>query len=207
MSVGPLGQRTMPEGVADVLRRAILAGELSPAAPLREAHLAAELGVSRAPLREALRLLEDEGLVERRPFKGCVVATVTADQVREIAVVRERVEPLAAHLALPVLRPTNFVELRAAVARLHDVTRDDDWAASINAHLAVHRVLYEHSGNRILLDMWKGWEARLRLFLIVDHQSFTRLTDVAASHARLLDVFVEGEPASVEEELVGHVRG
>lgn len=207
MSVGPLGQRTMPDAIADVLRAEILSGRLPPASPLREVHVAGELGVSRAPLREALRLLQDEGLVERRPFKGAVVATVTADEVRAMAVVRQRVEPLAVQLGLPALRADDAAELRAAVTALADVTADGDMAGSIEAHLAVHRLLYERSGNSVLVDMWRSWESRLRLFWVVDHQSFARLTDVVASHQRLLDLIVAGDVGPVDAELQGHVLG
>ena len=207
MRLGPLQQRTMPEGIAEVLRRAILTGELSPGEPLRETQLSTELGVSRAPLREAFRLLEEEGLVDRIAFKGSAVAVVSAQDVHEIAVVRQRVEPLAVQLGLHALQAEDASELRAAVAVLQDATRSGDIADSIDAHLAVHRLLYARSGNSVLADMWQSWESRLRLFWVVEHQSFTKLTDVADSHVRLLQLIVEGDVAVIESELQSHIHG
>lgn len=207
MRLDPLQQRTMPEGIAEVLRRAILTGELSPGEPLRETQLSTELGVSRAPLREAFRLLEQEGLVDRRAFKGRVVAVVSAQDVQQIAVVRQHVEPLAVQLGLPVLQADDASELRAAVAHLRDVTRSGDVAGSIDAHLAVHRLLYARSGNSVLADMWRSWESRLRLFWVVDHQSFAKLTDVADSHVRLLELIVGGDLAEIQSELQTHIHG
>ena len=207
MRLGPLRQRTMPEGIAEVLRRAILTGELSPGEPLRETQLSTELGVSRAPLREAFRLLEEEGLVDRRAFKGSAVAVVSAQDVHQIAVVRQRVEPLAVQLGLPALQTDDAHELRAAVTVLRQVTTSGDIAGSIDAHLAVHRLLYARSGNSVLADIWRSWESRLRLFWVVDHQSFAKLTDVADSHVRLLDLIVAGDMAVIQSELQRHIHG
>lgn len=165
MRLGPLQQRTMPEGIAEVLRRAILTGEMSPGEPLRETQLSTELGVSRAPLREAFRLLEEEGLVDRIAFKGSAVAVVSAQDVHQIAVVRQRVEPLAVQLGLHALQAEDASELRAAVAVLQDVTRSGDIADSIDAHLAVHRLLYVRSGNSVLADMWQSWESAVAVVL------------------------------------------
>lgn len=197
----------MPDGIADVLRQAILSGELSPGVPLREMQLAAELGVSRAPLREALRMLEEEGLAERRPFKGSAVAIVPAREVQEIAVVRRRVESLAVQLGLERLQADGAAELRAAVARLSTAAAAEDIAASIDAHLAIHRMLYDACGNEVLADMWRSWESRLRLFWVVDHRSFTTLTDVADSHTRLLDLIVAGDMEALHTELRTHIHG
>lgn len=207
MRLGPLQQRTMPEGIAENLRRAILTGALSPGQALRETQLSAEFGVSRAPLREALRLLEDEGLVDRIAFKGCAVAVVSAQDVHQIAVVRQRVEALAVELGLESLQVDDATELRHAVAVLQEVTRSGDIAESIDAHVAVHRLLYVRSGNVVLADMWRSWESRLRLFWVVDHQSFAKLTDVVDSHVRLLEFIVAGDMAAIQSELQSHSHG
>lgn len=206
MSVGPLGQRTMADGIADVLRRAILSAQLRPGHPLREMQLAVELGVSRAPLREALRALEDEGLVERQAFKGSVVATVTARQVEEIAMVRQQLEPLAVGLGITALQSGEAHELRAAVETLEQVSESGDVAASIDAHLAVHRLLYERSGNGVLVDIWRSWESRLRLYWVVDHQSFARLSDVAVGHRRLVQLVLDGDLDALRVDLERHVQ-
>ena len=207
MRIGRFEQRTMPEGIAEVIRRAILTGELTPGEPLRETQLSTELGVSRAPLREAFRLLEEEGLVDRRAFKGTAVAVVSAQDVNQIAVVRQRVEPLAVQLGLLDLQADNAGELRAAVSLLELVTRSGDIAGSIDAHLAIHRLLYVKSGNAVLVDMWRSWESRLRLFWVVDHQTFAKLTDVADSHVRLLEVIEGGDLVAIQAELHSHIHG
>src|SRR6476619_5969713 len=104
VSLGRITQRTTPGSVALVIRNAILEGRLKPGSQLRETHLAADLGVSRAPLREALGLLADEGLVDKIPYRGAFVAEVTQESIAEIASLRKRLEPYAIELALPHLR-------------------------------------------------------------------------------------------------------
>src|ERR1700756_1668764 len=93
VSLGRITQRTTPGSVAHVLRNAILEGRLKPGSQLRETHLAADLGVSRAPLREALGLLAEEGLVEKIPYRGAFVAEVSHESIAEIASLRKRLEP------------------------------------------------------------------------------------------------------------------
>jgi DNA-binding GntR family transcriptional regulator len=79
LTLGRIAQRTTPGSVADVLGTAILDGTLKPGSPLREAHLAAEFRVGRAPLREALAMLGDDGLAKRIPYRGAFVAEVGAE--------------------------------------------------------------------------------------------------------------------------------
>ncbi len=205
-SFEPLRQRTTPAAVADVLRAAILAGTLPPATQLRETHIAAELGISRAPLREALTLLSEEGLVVRIPFRGAFVAESTAETIAEIAGLRGRLDPFAIELALPRLdagarsRASRLVDDMALAADRGDV------AAGIEAHLSFHRFLYELADHRLLLDLWKSWETQLRLFLAVDHRSYDDLRQVAAEHARLLEIIESGDLRAIRKELAHHVH-
>ena len=101
---GGLERTTTPEGVYRVLRAAILDGTVPPGGQLREAHIAADLGISRSPLREALTRLEEEGLIVKIPFRGAFVVEVSAQDVAEIASIRLLVEPYAGELALEALR-------------------------------------------------------------------------------------------------------
>lgn len=202
-----VAQRTTPEAAVAVLREAILRGDLAPGQQLRESHIAAELGISRGPLREALSRLADEGLVVKYAFRGSFVAEVEAQVIDEIASLRRRLEPFAVELALARDRDLLLERLREATARLAGVADDGDMAASIEHHLAVHRVFYELSGHRLLDQMWQEWEGQLRLFLAIDHRSFSQLHDVGVDHEALLAVVESGSPQAVAEELARHIHG
>jgi DNA-binding GntR family transcriptional regulator len=207
VSLQPLDHQPRAESAAAALREAILAGELAPGTQLREVHIAAELGVSRAPLREALRSLEEEGLVVRHPYRGAFVAEIGADTVEEIASLRIRLEPFAIELALPRLRSSEGERLlKTALGRIEQRSAAGDVPGSIDAHLALHRLFYELSGHKLLLDNWRSWESQLRLYLAIDHSTFTGLEHQAAHHQGLLDAIRGGRMRDVSRELKRHIE-
>lgn len=202
----PLGQRTTPDGVYGVLRQAILNGSAAPGSQLREAHIAADLGISRAPLREALTKLEEDGLVVKVPFRGAFVAEVSAETIAEIASVRFLVEPYAAELSADALRGPARRRLMQTIKALHQATRRNDIPASIDAHLQFHRLFYECSNHGVLQDLWEGWESKLRLFLAVDHRSYSDLDEIATAHERLAEMVLKGDMEVFRHELARHVH-
>ena len=205
MGLGRLEQRTTPDAVSGVLRSAILTGELLPGSALREMHIAGEMGISRAPVREALSKLEEEGLVVKIPFRGSFVAQVSPDTVREISGLRLHVEPYAVERSLPALLGPARDELERSLADLEDAVAARDIPASIDAHLALHRLFYIHADHALLLAMWTTWEAQLRLFLAVGHQSVGHLEHIVQAHVRLHDAIVSGDTDLIAEELHDHI--
>jgi DNA-binding GntR family transcriptional regulator len=206
MKFQPLQQRTTPDGVYRVLRDAILDGSLTAGSQLREAHIAADMGISRAPLREALTKLEEDGLIHRIPYRGAFVSEVSGKTIEEIASVRFLVEPYAAELSAEALRGPYKAELEQAVEAMHQANRTNDIAASIDAHLQFHRLFYEHSGHELLRDMWTSWESKLRVFLAADHRSFTDLEEIAAAHEKLAGLVFYGDLDAFRHELAHHVH-
>lgn len=207
MSLQPLDHQPRAESAAAALRDAILAGRLAPGTQLREVHIAAELGVSRAPLREALRSLEEEGLVVRHAYRGAFVAEIGAETVEEIASLRVRLEPFAIQLALPRLRSAEGEALlQAALDRIDARTAAADIPGSIDAHLALHRLFYELSGHKLLLDNWRSWESQLRLFFAIDHSSFTGLEHQSEHHRGLIQAIRTGTQRDVDRELKRHIE-
>jgi DNA-binding GntR family transcriptional regulator len=198
---------TTPGSVAQVLRVAILEGRLKPGSQLRETHLAADLGVSRAPLREALGLLTDEGLVEKIPYKGAFVAQVSSEAIAEIASLRKRLEPYAIELALPQLRGSTRLKVTRPLEDMSVGADNNDPAATIHAHMAFHRAFYELSGHKLLLDLWQSWEAQLQLFFSADQQLFADLHDMVADHERLLAIIDTGDMKAITAEIERHVHG
>ena len=201
---GGLERTTTPEGVYRVLRAAILDGTVPPGGQLRERDIASDLGISRSPLREALTRLEEEGLIVRIPFRGAFVVEVSAREVAEIASIRLLVEPYAGELALETLRGPERPRLIQTVEDLRTATDANDLPASIDAHLQFHRLFYDFSGHGVLRGLWNGWENKLRLYLAVDHRSYSDLHDVAVEHERLLAVALEGDMAVFQRELAQH---
>ena len=197
---------TTPDGVYRVLRDAILDGTVPPGGQLRETHIAEDLGISRSPLREALTKLEEEGLVVKIPFRGSFVVEVSARDVAEIASIRVLVEPYAAELSIETLRGPERPRLKQTVEELHRATDTKDVPASIDAHLRFHGLFYDFSGNTALQNLWNGWEPKLRLYLAVDHRTYTDLHDIAVEHEKLAALVLEGDIEGFRQELVGQMQ-
>ncbi|MCP2251141.1 GntR family transcriptional regulator [Lentzea aerocolonigenes] len=197
---------TTPDGVYRVLRAAILDGTVPPGGQLREAHIAADLGISRSPLREALTKLEEEGLIVKIPYRGAFVAEVSARDVAEIDAIRLLVEPYAAELSAEALRGSERSRLLQTVEDLHQALAKNDIAASVDAHLGFHRLFYDLSGSGALQNLWNGWETKLRLYLSVDHQTYSDPRELAVEHERLAAVALEGSIDEFRKELAAHFQ-
>lgn len=193
---------TTPEGVYRVLRTAILDGTVRPGGQLRETRIATDLGISRSPLREALTRLEEEGLVVKIPFRGSFVVEVSDREVAEIASIRVLVEPFAAELSAESLRGPERHRLMQTIEELHRATTTKDIPASIDAHLRFHRLFYDFSGNGALKSMWNAWETKLRLYLAVDHRTYSDLHDVAVEHEKLAAMVLDGDMDGFRQELL-----
>lgn len=207
MAIERLKQSTTAESAVRAVRNAILDGTFPPGSQLREVPIATDLGTSRAPVREALNHLEREGLVVRVPFRGAFVAEVSPKAAAEIAALRMVLEPYAVECALPYFATAaGRAELVETVTRLGEATAEGDRPGSIEAHLAVHALLYRASGNDALYDAWKSWEAQLRLFLAADHNAFQQLSDLAVSHRALLAAIETGDIERIRRELADHIH-
>jgi DNA-binding GntR family transcriptional regulator len=207
VALAKLQQRTTPDTVADSLREAILDGSLKAGSQLRETHISAELGISRAPLREALRRLEEEGLVVKIPFKGAFVAEVSRQSIDDISRLRSVLEPWAIEQGLTTLQGTRLPELRRIIAALASAAKSGNVQKSIDAHLAFHRAVYESAGNKALADIWRSWESQLRLFLAADLRNFDDPMEVRDTHASMLDLIERGDLLALKHELRYHIHG
>ena len=168
--------------------------------------MAAELGFSRGPLREALRALEEEGLITKQPYRGAFVAEVGPVAIEEIASLRERLEPFAIELALARLRTEpGRSRLREVLDELIGATTDGDTVMAIDVHLRLHRLFYELSGNKLLLDCWRSWESQLRVYLALDASTFTSLGTLAEDHTHLVDLLLGGDTETIGEVVQAHV--
>ena len=137
--------------VFNTLREAILKGELKPGERLMELQLAAKLGVSRTPIREAIRMLEQEGLAVTIPRKGAEVAEITEKNLRDVLEVRCALEELAVQLACDRMDEEGVRELRAAAETFESILNSDDITQIAQADVAFHDIIYAATDNRLSL--------------------------------------------------------
>ena len=139
--------------VFNTLRKAILRGNLEPGERLREIHLADKLGVSRTPIREAIRKLELEGLVVMIPRKGAVVAEITEKSLRDVLEVRRALEALAVRLACEKILDPEVEELKVAAERFEEALETGDVTAFAEADVRFHDIIYRATDNQRLIQL------------------------------------------------------
>lgn len=139
--------------VFNTLREAILRGELKPGERLMEIQLANKLGVSRTPIREAIRKLELEGLVLMIPRKGAEVAQITEKSLRDVLEVRRALENLAVQLACLRMSPQMLADLKAAARAFEEILGGEDVTAVAEADVTFHDVIYMATDNQRLISL------------------------------------------------------
>lgn len=139
--------------VFNTLRQAILKGELRPGERLMEIQLAQRLGVSRTPVREAIRKLELEGLVLMVPRKGAEVAEITVKDLEDVLEVRAALEELAAKIACDHITDEQMQELKKAAADFKKVLDTDDLTSCVQADMKFHEIIYNATDNARLLQI------------------------------------------------------
>ncbi|RJS47999.1 GntR family transcriptional regulator [Nocardioides cavernaquae] len=193
----------MRASVHSALRQRIIGLDLMPGARLVERDLAAELGVSRVPLREALQLLESEGLVVLVPRQGAIVAPFTADDVRHLFEVREYVEVPAAGLAATRRTPDDIAQMRASVdsARHQAAAGDELGAAEANADF--HMALVEATGNPLLISTAEMLDVRMRWLFHLTRQR--NALSQCQEHDQILRAIEAGDDELAEQLARAHV--
>lgn len=171
--------------VASRLRRMIVTGELPPGERLREAPLCARLGVSRTPLREALRTLAAEGLVDPLPNRSVVVAPLQAPEIVELFQVFGAVEALAAELACDRIADAEITEIGDLLSRMIDAHAQGDRAGYLALNQAIHRRTLEISGNAVLLSVWRSLEPRVERARALPNLDRDRWTAALFEHSKM----------------------
>ncbi|MAM72870.1 GntR family transcriptional regulator [uncultured Tistrella sp.] len=200
-----LGEQHLPlhERVRAEIRKAILTGELKPGDRLVEDRLAEVYGVSRNPVREAIRGLATEGLVEVLPRRGALVARMAPDEARETIEVRALLEGQTARLAARRRDPGMVHRARDILARGDAAMAEghDDLLAGLN--LDFHRVLAEAGRNSVLSDLMIGLRDRTAALFADD--SPARRRAAWADHAAILEAVIAGDEDLAAQRATAHV--
>jgi DNA-binding GntR family transcriptional regulator len=198
--------RLIADRAYDELRHRIVTLQLGPGAPLREDVLMAELQLGRTPLREAVKRLALEGLVEIRPRSGTFVTAVEASDIVHIAEVRAELEAQAARLAARRIDDAR----RAVAADLDEALRAIEGARGADAYMRlderVHRFVWETAGNPYLVDaLERLWALSLRIWHLVIEQ-VPELPAAVHEQRAILDAVVSGDARRAGAQMRHHVQ-
>jgi DNA-binding GntR family transcriptional regulator len=197
--------RTLVEYASKQLREHILSGELAPGERLRLDGIAEDLGISPIPLREALRTLASEGLVQPLAHRGYSVSPVTIEDLEETYRIRAELEPLAVRLAVPNLTKDDIKLLAAELDLLGAAFRNGHWPDHRIHHRAYHFGIYEKCGSSWLIrftDMlWTNSERYQRMTTRIEGE----LTERGKEHRRILAACRAGDPDKAAVAMRDHL--
>jgi DNA-binding GntR family transcriptional regulator len=205
ISVGINEYLPLRDVVFHTLRQAILRGELEPGERLMEIHLAERLGVSRTPIREAIRKLELEGLVVMIPRRGAVVASITEKDLQDVLEVRRTLEVLAAEVACDRITPELLEELEKAEKDFQALKDTEDVTELAAADVHFHEVIYSATDNPRLISILNNLREqmyRYRLEYLKDHESHERLN---RDHQEIYTAIKNGDKSTVRAIIIEHI--
>jgi DNA-binding GntR family transcriptional regulator len=190
--------------IREVLLERILEGQYVPGERVKETVIAQELGVSQAPVREALRELEILGMVVSEPYRGARVRQVTARELAEIYPIRAAIEEVAGRAAAKAL-DGDVTALEAEVEAMLAAADDGDVHRLLDHDVRFHRLIVEASGNRTLEQVWRSLriEARTLITIIKVDSDLHR---VAEAHWPVLEALREGRSARAGRALRKHIE-
>jgi DNA-binding GntR family transcriptional regulator len=205
----PERRGTVKETRAEALRRAladaILDGAIAPRAHLDEQEIASRHGVSRTPVREALRQLAAIGLVDLRPRRGAVAVAVSPVRIAEMHDVLNELETLAARLAAERMTPIQRRRLAALHQSMAEPMRAGDHETYEAGNVAFHAAIFEGSHNGFLAETARGVRERLRPFIRGQFRLLGRLQRSFAEHATIVDAIARGDADGAAAAMARHV--
>jgi DNA-binding GntR family transcriptional regulator len=200
----PLGGQSLRAEVRERLRQAIMQGELKPGEQIVESRLARQLGISQAPVREALRELEQMGLVVNHMRRGTFVRELTAQDAWEMYTLRAQLESMAARLALPHLTDADMDEMERLIEAMVEAGRTGNAEELTSADAHFHEFLCERSGHKLLMRMWRSihplnWT---QLTVAVLHRD---LVELAERHRDIVDALRTRDAEAVDRAVQHHL--
>lgn len=188
------------------LREDIISGRLAPGTRLVELNIAAEFGVSRTPVREALKRLTAEKLVLSDPSRGVVVHAPDAGEIEDVFVVREALDALAARLAAHRITPSELSRLRVIVDTMRRAIRAGRREQVILANQRFHDVIYAAAGNEMLARLASDLRDFVRRFTTLPFASPDRVEHVLAEHEAILEALTAHDPEAAEAASRRHLE-
>jgi DNA-binding GntR family transcriptional regulator len=203
-------ERSLRQQVASSLRDAILSGSLKPGQRLVEEEISQGMHTSRGPLREALRQLEQEGLVVSVPYRGSFVSRISTLEVIEVLIpLRSTLEEFGFAHAIDNLTDADMTELHDILVRLEGAAPAGDLLALVENDIAFHRLVMSRSGQPHTTQIWGTIAPRIRAYFYTHLRgvmpSSGQLEHLAAGHRALFDALVSRDRKRVATLLVEHM--
>ena len=198
--------RELGQHAYDEIRHRILDGELLPSSPISEYQLAADLKISRTPVREAIKRLEKEGLVWSIPNIGTFIAQLSAQDIMEIYQVRECLEGLAARIAAEQMSETDIQQLEREVSLIHELKSTGRKDEIFQCDIRLHKLIVESTRNTRLSEILATLDDQMHRIRVIFSQSPDWLEAVIQEHSVLVEKIKARDCTGAENAMVQHLR-
>lgn len=192
--------------VFNSLREAILTGKVLPGERLMEKHLADQIGVSRTPIRESLRRLELEGLVEITPRKGATVSAISEKDIHDVLEIRAALESLGAKQACLNMTDENFEKIKKAADEFEKTYMEPDYKLVAEKDVAFHDEIFKASGNEKLIHIINNLRDQIYRFRVEYLRSKKYRKSIAEEHQELLKALEEKDAELASEIANKHIE-
>ncbi|SNT32343.1 transcriptional regulator, GntR family [Noviherbaspirillum humi] len=197
---------SLPHVVRDEVLALILRGELAPGDRITEPMVAARLGVSRVPVREALRDLESTGLVESRKHAGVFVRQLSARETADLYELRSVLDAFAGRVAATMPDAALIAKLDRHLASMNAAAETKDVMAYYEANLHFHWDIIHASGNRQICDVYQGAVQKLHLARLKNLSTDVGMLNSLREHHAIVDAIRQGQPERCEALMASHVK-
>ena len=197
--------RPLREMVYEELKMQILTGTIIPGTRMMEVELAEEMGVSRTPIREAIRKLEKEGLVTIEPRRGAYASQISTDDMVEILEVRQNMEGLAAFFAASRMKPEQMRELEDVSKKYNQAVADGNMQDMITYDTRFHRIIVESCNNKFLVQMIEQLQELVLRFRYIYYDNFRRAENMPEEHQTILEAIENGDADAARQAADIHI--
>ena len=197
--------KPLREMVYEELKMQILKGTIVPGTRLMEVDLAEDMGVSRTPIREAIRKLEKEGLVTIEPRRGAYASQISTKDKVEILEVRQNMEGLAAAFAATRISPEQLTELKQTSENYNKAVANGNMEDMIKYDTRFHRIIVESCNNKVLVTMIEQLQELVLRFRYIYYDNFRRAENMPSEHKVILEAIEKGDIETARQAADIHI--
>lgn len=198
--------KPLREVIFNTLREAIIVGELKPGERLMEVQLADKMGVSRTPVREAIRKLELEGLVEMLPRKGAHVADLSVKDIMDVLEVRSTLDGLASWLSATRITEDEIKELKHVQGQFISYVERDNLQGSIKKDGEFHDIIYRSSRNDKLMQIISNLREQIQRFRVIYIKDYSSTRELIKEHAEIFEAITARDAEAARNAAQRHIK-
>lgn len=199
-------RRTLHEEVLERLRDMIIEGRLAPGQRINEGQIGAQLGVSRTPLREAIKTLASEGLVEIQPAKGAVVRRFTENDLAQILQVLKTLEQLGGRMACELASDATIEAIHALHKAMIALYETKNRLEYFKLNQAIHSAIVAASGNKVLMEMHETLQARIKRLRFIGNEGPVKWAGAVAEHEEMMTALLKRDADALSDVIGRHME-